>query len=471
MHRRFFAASQEKLLVAEGEPVANVAHCLQVYGTSVESKIAELATQLFDSLRSNYVKLMEIREADRKFLDARIRSLVSFNEQQGREYGSDDYLSVIGLRDASDRVVVGLASTTSDVQPRIIRRAHFRQPLPDSFPNAINTSLLMGRFNFSSTSTALPDLSVPSGLFKSLPPLSDETTRTRNKCEFEPIPLHILWLASALHHGNEITFQVLDLETDEEAVYLKHLLDTATTLCPKWTPRVFLGFNHARLVFRAGEALDALFPYAAGCVLPPKITAHRLFVEDPLYCAGESTAALWIAHETNVRKGIVIGPSQEQAPLKTDSIALRSRIAVPIPACPLAQIDVRARGGELIRLISTLLRGGTVSLNVMEALRWELALHVKHGRVSLEDILWISNEEITSFESAERREVDYDPGNDRWNPVIRHIFQRCIIAAPLPETLLEVAIPFLVFSSVAESQDPMEAAGKIDSMFSAWATL
>lgn len=115
--------------------------------------------------------------------------------------------------------------------------------------------------------------------------------------ENESIPLHLYDFA--LHffenwqRNEALVFYVPKLENEEEARYIKIMLETAETLMLELHPEYVMGtirlmivLENPRAVFRVHEMMDELYPYFAGMSLGWHDylgSAARLFKEDPNY--------------------------------------------------------------------------------------------------------------------------------------------------------------------------------------------
>lgn len=115
--------------------------------------------------------------------------------------------------------------------------------------------------------------------------------------ENEAMPLHLYDFALHFFHNwnrNEaLVFYVPKLENEEEANYIKSMLETAETLMKEIHPEYVMGtirlmivLENPRAVFRVHEIMDELYPYFAGMSLGWHDylgSAARLFKEDPNY--------------------------------------------------------------------------------------------------------------------------------------------------------------------------------------------
>lgn len=115
--------------------------------------------------------------------------------------------------------------------------------------------------------------------------------------ENEPVPLHLydfaLHLYANWNRPEALVFYVPKLENEEEARYIKNMIESAETLIKEefndyemGTVRLMIVLENPRAVFRVNEMMDELYPYFAGASLGWHDylgSAARLFKEDPNY--------------------------------------------------------------------------------------------------------------------------------------------------------------------------------------------
>lgn len=113
----------------------------------------------------------------------------------------------------------------------------------------------------------------------------------------EPLPLHLYDFALHLfRHWNRpeaLTFYVPKLENEEDARYVRHMIETAEDLLSslqrtyvRGSVRLMIVLENPRAVFRVHEIIDELHPYFAGASLGWHdflASTARLFKEDPNY--------------------------------------------------------------------------------------------------------------------------------------------------------------------------------------------
>lgn len=112
-----------------------------------------------------------------------------------------------------------------------------------------------------------------------------------------PLPLHLYDFAMHLWHNRDcpeaLVFYVPKLENEEEAAYLKHLIDRAETRIQEVHPayilgtiKIFIVFENPRAIFRIREIAEALHPNFLGGSLGWHdflASVARLFKNDPNY--------------------------------------------------------------------------------------------------------------------------------------------------------------------------------------------
>jgi len=113
----------------------------------------------------------------------------------------------------------------------------------------------------------------------------------------QPLPLHLydfaLHLFSSWQNPEALAFYVPKLETEEEAAYIKKMIETAEKLVKARHPayavgtiRLFIVLENPRAIFLTNEIMDALYPYFAGASLgwhDYLASTARLFKEDANY--------------------------------------------------------------------------------------------------------------------------------------------------------------------------------------------
>ncbi len=313
-------------------------------------------TELFEAVKEELDKVLKQRIKDRKFIDERTRSLSVFNSEYGRDYLSEDYKTVIGMEDADGRVVIGPLTSgyARSNGKQIAQLPDFLQGPhvtlfgpPDSAKLSINAMNAYHRKLKDEPSIVSELLSTQASLPKwgaddedSKTPLHEDlidagvnltkcldgslTLNENGKnyqleeeklslpikrfpglalpCFFllykdEPIPLHLYDFAmhffSNWHNPKALAFYVPKLENEEEARYIKIMLQTAERILKKTYPsyptgsiRLMIVLENPRAVFRTNEIMDELYPYFAGASLgwhDYLASTARVFKEDCNY--------------------------------------------------------------------------------------------------------------------------------------------------------------------------------------------
>ncbi len=161
--------------------------------------------------------------------------------------------------------------------------------------------------------------------------------------EGSPLPLHLYDFALHLYQNwsrpEALVFYVPKLENEEEAAYIKYLLETAEKLIKAEHPQYQLGtirlmivLENPRAILRTHEIMDVLYPYFAGASLGWHDflgSTARLFKEDPFYripVKADPDIVLkyikasheMVAEVVGSRKGIKIGGMYGILPLTAD---------------------------------------------------------------------------------------------------------------------------------------------------------
>jgi malate synthase len=335
---------KEKLL-SEASAVAGVEGLGQVgEGGGLETKESlTFLVKLYQAMSTELNKVLDQRMKDREFIDQRVKT-------------SGDFNVVFGLEDAEGRIVVGPHSENycskgegPDVAeiPEYLKGSHVTLfGPPDSAKLSINAmnsyhrtlknepevikELLEAHPQFPKWGADDEDSKTPlrsdlisagenlNGCFKRTLRVEDKKTYELmdDKLalpikrfpglalpsfflfhEGEPLPLHMYDFA--LHffeHWNNpeaLVFYVPKLENEEEARYIKKMIETAENLIKAehseyklGTVRLMIVLENPRAVFRVNEIMDELHPYFAGASLGWHDylgSTARLFKEDSNY--------------------------------------------------------------------------------------------------------------------------------------------------------------------------------------------
>ena len=96
-------------LLKDAIPVDGVTDLLQVgnSGGLETSQALHFLADLYRDLEADLKKVLTQRVNDRKFIDERVKACFEFNEKMKRDFLDPEYKTVIGLADASGRIVIG----------------------------------------------------------------------------------------------------------------------------------------------------------------------------------------------------------------------------------------------------------------------------------------------------------------------------------------------------------------------------
>ena len=313
----------------------------------------EFVCELYRATRDHLNTVLQRRRTDRAFLDEQVKQLTEKNETCSID--SPEYESVIGMRDNVGRVVIGplesLASVDEQVSiPEFLEgyqvtlfgppdtarmsinamNALNRQPsdepgIVSELVDALGQVPRWGADNEDSKTPIMTNflqscenligcfdhtlsfrdeltgklyhlddsgLSIP---IKRIPGLS--LPDGNHLLDGNPLPLHLYDFAMHLFHNwsrpEALVFYVPKLENEEEAEYLRNLIETAELRIRKFHPdyklgsvRLFIVFENPRAIFRIREIANGLYPYFLGGSLGWHDflgSTARLFKNDPNY--------------------------------------------------------------------------------------------------------------------------------------------------------------------------------------------
>ena len=314
-------------------------------------------SEIYNSVRYPLSKVLAQRVTDRAFIDARTKACAALNISLHRGVSDPLYATVIGQKDAEGRVVVGpLHSTYAEPQgdavaplPEFMQGSHvtlfglasseqacndainvFKRKLPEE-PEVVEETLRSAKRQavpkwgvdaedsqppFQATfmrananlSKCVEEADMDKGkdretkeeppralAFKRIPGLAIPSTFLFHGVN--PYPLHVYDLAMhAWRHWNRaeaLVFYVPKLESEEEAAYVKVLIDAVEESLHKLHPEYVLGsirvlvvLENPRALFRVNEIMTALYPYFAGASLGWHdflAGTARLLKNDPQY--------------------------------------------------------------------------------------------------------------------------------------------------------------------------------------------
>lgn len=342
-------------LLAQAKPVSGVPGLSQVGesgGLENQESFAFLV-ELFKTLRPELEKVLKQRVRDRAFIDERCRALYLYNQEFGHDYKSPDYQTVLGLEDGEGRIVVGPKRADYVKKggdpiaplPEYLKGPHVTLfGPPDSAKMAINAvnayhrelkgepaivKELIGQHapkwgadDEDSKTPIRADLISAGvnltkcfeGTLKVVEAKTYELAPTMRAlpikrfpglalpCTFlfldgVAVPLHLYDFAMHFFHNHKdpsaCVFYVPKLENEEEARYVKLMMETAEKLIQKKAPeykigtiRLMIVLENPRAIFRTHEIIDELYPYFAGASLgwhDYLASTARLFKEDGNY--------------------------------------------------------------------------------------------------------------------------------------------------------------------------------------------
>lgn len=309
--------------------------------------------ELYEELRPELELVLNRRVADRKFIDERTKALAVFNRDLKRDFLSPDYRTVMGLEDSDGRIVMGpktqdYASAKPEKKiapiPEWLQGNHVTLfGPPDNAKLSVNamnayhrklkgepaivaellatqtnlpkwgaddedsktpmredliaagenlTGCLEGTIKVEKYELAADHLSQPIKRFPGLA-LPSFFMFYKN----EALPLHLYDFALHLFRNwknkQALAFYVPKLENEEEARYIRLMMETAEKKIKKLHPeyevgsiRLMIVLENPRAVFRVHEIIDELHPYFVGASLgwhDYLASTARLFKEDSNY--------------------------------------------------------------------------------------------------------------------------------------------------------------------------------------------
>lgn len=308
--------------------------------------------ELYEDVAEDLQRILEQRNVDRAFVDRKTQSYVAHNREL--DFHSSDYRTVIGDQDSSGRVVVGpvrdgvrpkrvdipgfidgehvtlfgppdTAKLSINAMNAIHRVPHNEPPIVGDLVESSGEVARWGADNedsktpimrnflhacenlmgcFDGTLRFVDDarnreyeladhrLSIP---IKRIPGLA--IPDGNHLFHREPLPLHLvdfgLHLFHNRRHDEAFVFYVPKLENEEEATYVKTLIESADRLLSDrfedYVPgrvKLFVVFENPRAIFRISEIVAALEPYFLGGSLGWHdflASTARLFRYDPRY--------------------------------------------------------------------------------------------------------------------------------------------------------------------------------------------
>lgn len=311
---------------------------------------------LYSSVKDELNLVLSRRIRDRKFMDERTQALKVYNQEFKKDYLSPDYKTVMGLEDAEGRIVIGpkrpdytknCGKPIAEI-PEFLRGNHITLfGPPDSAKLSINAMNAYHRklkdepevvAELLKTHESLPkwgaddeDSKTPlredlisagvnlTGCLEGTLSLEEGTKKYQLEDEKrslpikrfpglalpsfflfykgEPLPLHLYDFALHFFRNWEnpkaLAFYVPKLENEEEARYIRIMMETAERMMKSIHPsyqmgtiRLMIVLENPRAVFRTNEIIDELYPYFVGASLgwhDYLASTARLFKEDSNY--------------------------------------------------------------------------------------------------------------------------------------------------------------------------------------------
>jgi malate synthase len=356
-YQDFLSPALQAELLSQARPVAGVAglHEVGAGGGLENADSLSFLCQLYRELKPELSRVLERRQRDRKFIDERTRSCVQFNRELKRDVLDPDYQTVMGMTDGEGRIVMGPLQA-GFMQPRGAAVAPLPEFLqgnhvtlfgpPDDAKLSINAMNAWHR-------QLKGEPEIVGELLKSHPwapkwGADDEDSKTPLRADLiaagmnltgclegtisfedqkkyqlaaekrslpikrfpglalpsfflfyeqEPLPLHLYDFALHFfrnwHNPQALAFYVPKLENEEEARYIRLMMETAESLIQQRHPeyqagtiRLMIVLENPRAVFRTNEIIDELHPYFAGASLGWHdflASTARVFKEDPNY--------------------------------------------------------------------------------------------------------------------------------------------------------------------------------------------
>jgi malate synthase len=107
----YIPQSLHRELLPQMLPVDGVPGLQKMSGVPMDSyesrEALQFLVQVYKATEENLRQVLEQREKDREFIDARVSAYYQMNQDLGREISDSDYETIIGLRDSNNRVVMG----------------------------------------------------------------------------------------------------------------------------------------------------------------------------------------------------------------------------------------------------------------------------------------------------------------------------------------------------------------------------
>lgn len=293
-----------------------------------DPEILKFACDMYNEVGGKLEEVLQQRKLDEAFIRDKTAVLEAKNQRLGYSYEDPKRKTIIGEKDSSGRVIVGSLSPgdanhvaiPDDFQvdvPKHLQGPHITlfgphqdpsmarhaincigkdtgntvlddlvntskikpfwgadgedSTIPDAHDNAVGQHTLKGAFDLREKQKAAGGK--PSTPLKRIPGIA--IPDPKHLYNGKPLPMHLLEFAAHIYrHQNNpeaLSFYIPKIETEEEAAYLKLMIETAEKMVQKSNPNYKLGtvkviivFETARATFRMKEIAYRLSPYFVG---------------------------------------------------------------------------------------------------------------------------------------------------------------------------------------------------------------
>lgn len=310
--------------------------------------------RLYDEVKEDLRKILEKREEDRHFIDTQTNQMSKKNKEFKFSYLDKQYETIIGKKDAQKNVVVGPLERPVETAifelPSHLKGHHVTLFGPSDtrkmsinamnswhrkdenehelVTKLVNESKILPKWGADDEDSKTPNIDSFSEACKNLIKCFDKSLKYQDKksgkhysiekeqlakpikrppgfglpsgghiYKENPLPLHLFDFGMHLFHcwnnPEALTFYFPKLENENEARYLKKLIETAEEMIQNFQPsykrgtiRVLIVFENPRAIFRIKEIIKELYPYFAGGSLgwhDYLASTARLFRLDPFY--------------------------------------------------------------------------------------------------------------------------------------------------------------------------------------------
>ncbi|MCM0606467.1 MAG: serine hydrolase [Xanthomonadaceae bacterium] len=298
---------------------------------AVKSSYLSFFDQLESLTRDQLTRVLKQRTLDRAFIDQRTNACAELNKLLHVDILDTYYETVIGHEDGNGRIVIGprsaeytkpMGKPIADL-PEHLKGYHITTFSPPSNEKVCTTALSVLGISLRDEPELVSELIDKSqerikwgaDFEDSLVPTKETLAIAQgnlNKCYSQKIhraalPIKRLPGIALSHHLDEfakhvfehwrnpeaLTFYIPKLENEEEAAYIHSVVSSAEKLLKEehseyklGSIRLIIVFENPRLIYRANEVIDALYPYFAGASLgwhDYLAATARIFKEDPNY--------------------------------------------------------------------------------------------------------------------------------------------------------------------------------------------